>query len=194
MALWFSNMSSNGIALWAKLAGVSLLIAGLLVAAASMFNSSGPEKDRVVPVAVSPDPRPAQAPPPAVVPSDPRIVTKDARSVSGEQQARLSSDTSVRGMRLAILKYADKEAADFANQLIQVFRKSGAEVQTLLVGMTDDPASGIVLDRNEGNTDPIAAFLAKAGIPFQFGQVASVPPSARVAFRGLPIVVVGMKP
>ncbi len=114
--------------------------------------------------------------------------------MSGDQQAKLSEEASVRGMRIAIMKYADKEAADYANQLIQAFRKSGAEVQTLLVGMTDEPASGIVLDRNGGDTDPIAAFLAKAGIPFQTGQVVSVPPSARVAFRGLPIVVVGLKP
>lgn len=200
MAHWFSNDSSNGIMLWAKLAGVSLLIAAVLIAAVSIFNVLEPETENVAPIAVSPDPRPVAKQPavvskaPPVVPSDPRVIAKDARAVSGEQRAKLSEEASVRGMRIAIMKYADKESADYANQLIQVFRKSGAEVQTLLVGMSDEPASGIVLDRNGGDTDPIAAFLAKAGIPFQIGQVVSVPPSARVAFRGLPIVVVGLKP
>jgi hypothetical protein len=200
MAHWFSNGSSNGIALWAKLAGVSLVIAGVLFAVGTAFNVTKPEKQQTAPVATSPDlrvvarePRPVAKEPPAI-PSDPRVVAKDARAVSGDQQATLSREASVRGMRLAIMKYADKEAADYANQLIQVFRKSGAEVQTLLVGMTDEPASGIVLDRNGGDTDPIAAFLARAEIPFQIGQVVSVPASARVAFRGLPIVVVGLKP
>jgi hypothetical protein len=204
MAHWTSNGSSNPIALWAKLAGVSLVIAALLVAAVSIFNVLEPETENVAPVAAPPDLRVVAKQPPVAketvtreapaIPSDPRLVTKDARGVSGDQQARLSEEASVRGMRIAIMKYADKEAADYANQLIQAFRKSGAEVQTLLVGMTDEPASGIVLDRNGGDTDPIAAFLAKAGISFQIGQVVSVPPSARVAFRGLPIVVVGLKP
>jgi hypothetical protein len=198
MAQSFPNGSSKGIVLWAKLAGVSLVVAGVLFAVGTTFHVSEPEKQQAV--ATSPDlrvvakePRPVAKEPPAI-PSEPRVVAKDARAVSDDQQATLSREVSVRGMRLAIMKYADKEAADYANQLIQVFRKSGAEVQTLLVGMTDEPASGIVLDRNGGDTDQIAAFLARAEIPFQIGQVVSVPASARVAFRGLPIVVVGLKP
>ena len=103
-------------------------------------------------------------------------------------------EISVKGMKLAILKYNDKEAAAYANQLIEAFRNSGAQVQTLVVGMSDDPAAGIVLDRNGGETDRIAAYLAKARIPFTIGQAASVPSSARVAFSGVPIVVVGLKP
>ncbi len=198
---------SSGVALWVKLAGVSLVIAGVLVATVMFFRSPAPQKEQAAPVvapsvprAVASDPNRVPSKPqvissePLAVPNEARVIPNDNRAVSSEQQATLSREISVKGMKLAILKYSDKESAAYANQLIDAFRKSGAQVQTLLVGISDDPAAGIVLDRNGGDTDRIAAYLAKAGIPFTIGQAASVPSSARVAFSGVPIVVVGLKP
>ena len=203
----YSRGSSNGVALWMKLAGLSLLVAGMLVAAATYFRSPISPKEQAAPVAVPPDARAVSSDPRMVPgephdssnrsqakPDEPRIARSNNRAVSSEQQAALSMEISVKGMKLAILKYNDKEAAAYANQLIEAFRNSGAQVQTLVVGMSDDPAAGIVLDRNGGETDRIAAYLAKARIPFTIGQAASVPSSARVAFSGVPIVVVGLKP
>ena len=198
---------SPAIALWVKLAVLSLVIAGVLTAAATFFRSPTPQKEQAALVVVPSDPRtvtsdlralpsePRAEPDPArPIPNAARTAPNDDRAVSSEQQATLSREVSVKGMKLAIMKYSDKESAAYANQLIEVFRKSGAQVQTLLVGISDDPAAGVVLDRNGGETDRIAAYLAKAQIPFTIGQAASVPSSARVAFSGVPIVVVGLKP
>lgn len=201
------SRESSGIALWVKLACLSLVIVGVLAAAATFFRSPSPQKQQAGPFAVPADPlavtsdlralpREPRADSTVARPSpdEPRTIPNDNRAVSSEQQATLSREISVKGMKLAIMKYSDKEAAAYANQLIDAFRKSGAQVQTLLVGISDDPAAGIVLDRNGGETDRIAAYLAKARIPFTIGQAASVPSSARVAFSGVPIVVVGLKP
>lgn len=198
---------SSGVALWVKIAGVSFVIVVTLALAAVYFRPAEPPKQQSAPTiapadarAIASDPNHVPGKPPAVpsqplsLPNEARIVPNDNRAVSSEQQATLSREVSVKGMKLAILKYSDKESAAYANQLIDAFRKSGAQVQTLLVGISDDPAAGIVLDRNGGETDRIAAYLSKAGILFTIGQAASVPSSARVAFSGVPIVVVGLKP